>query len=206
MQRLSIPRIQNGAARLLASADDSHVAIVCRDEHIGYGALRDAVARTAAVWRAHGLQPGGRVAVCLPDGIEWAVAWLGAVWAGGVAVGVNPRLTPQEWQGLLESSGFDLVVTDTPPDLTPDAAADVTTDTPPAWRSRCTRALSVPSTRAMLPLTVSCSAQAASTTDRPSGSARCFGARCAVTAWASLWPTTILPGWPSRAARRPPGP
>lgn len=137
MQRLSIPRIQNGAARLLASADDSHVAIVCRDEHIGYGALRDAVARTAAVWRAHGLQPGGRVAVCLPDGIEWAVAWLGAVWAGGVAVGVNPRLTPQEWQGLLESSGFDLVVTDTPPDLTPDAAADVTTDTPPAWRSRC---------------------------------------------------------------------
>ena len=26
-------------------------------------------------------------------------------------------LTPQEWQGLLESSGFDLVVTDTPPDL-----------------------------------------------------------------------------------------
>jgi acyl-coenzyme A synthetase/AMP-(fatty) acid ligase len=129
MQRLSIPRVQNGAARLLAGADDRHVAIVCRDGRIGYGALRDAVARAAAVWRAHGLQPGGRLAVCLPDGIEWAVAWLGAVWAGGVAVGVSPRLTPQEWQGLLESADFDLIVTDSPPEVATDAA--------PAWRSRC---------------------------------------------------------------------
>lgn len=119
----------NGAAGLLVSACDSHLAIVCRQERITYGALRDAVSRAAAVWRAHGLQPGGRVAVCLPDGIEWAVAWLGAVWAGGVAVGVSSRLTAHEWQGLLESSGFDLIVTDTP--------AEVTTGTGPDWCKRC---------------------------------------------------------------------
>ena len=82
----------NGAAGLLATGEDAHPAIVWHDGHVGYGALRDAVARAAAVWRAHGLRPGGRVAVRLPDGIDWVLAWLGAVWAGGVAVGsIVPR-------------------------------------------------------------------------------------------------------------------
>ena len=115
----------NGAEALLVGGDDACVAIVCGDACIRYGALRDAVARAAAVWSAHGLTPGGRVAVQLPDGIDWAIAWLGAVWAGGVAVGVNPRLSVFEWQGLLEASGFDLIVT------------TCTTDTPVAWRERC---------------------------------------------------------------------
>ena len=105
------PFAPNGAAGLLAIGEDAHPAIVWHDGHVGYGALRDAVARAAAVWRAHGLRPGGRVAVRLPDGIDWVLAWLGAVWAGGVAVGVTPRLSPSEWRDLLEASRFDLVVT-----------------------------------------------------------------------------------------------
>jgi acyl-coenzyme A synthetase/AMP-(fatty) acid ligase len=119
------PFAPNGAAGLLATGEDAHPAIVWHDGHVGYGALRDAVARAAAVWRAHGLRPGGRVAVRLPDGIDWVLAWLGAVWAGGVAVGVSPRLSPSEWRDLLEASRFDLVVTDT------------VDDTPAAWRGLC---------------------------------------------------------------------
>ena len=125
MQRTPLPLVDNGAAGLLAAGDAQHLAIVCRDQRMTYGALRDATARTAAVWHAHGLRPGGRVAVRLPDGIDWVLAWLGAVWAGGVAVGVNPRLPAPEWQELLDASRFDLVVT------------DVGDDTPAAWRSRC---------------------------------------------------------------------
>lgn len=114
----------NGAEGLLAGHVDAHVAIVTRDGHVGYGTLRDDVGRAAAVWRARGLLPGGRVAVQLCDGIDWAMAWLGVVWAGGVAVGVSPRLPAMEWQDLLQASGFDLIVT--------HAVADV----PPAWRKR----------------------------------------------------------------------
>ena len=59
----------------------------------------------------------------LPDGIDWAIAWLGAVWAGGVAVGVNPRIPAAEWQAVLDEAHFALIV------------AESTGDTPPRWRS-----------------------------------------------------------------------
>ena len=34
-----------------------------------------------------GVEGGQRVAIKLPDGLDWVVAFLGAIWAGGVAVG-----------------------------------------------------------------------------------------------------------------------
>ena len=37
------------------------------------------------MWHAGGLRPGDRVAIKLPDGIDWVVCFLGTIWAGGVA-------------------------------------------------------------------------------------------------------------------------
>ncbi|MBX3602522.1 MAG: AMP-binding protein [Rubrivivax sp.] len=114
----------NGAELLLAGHPDDDLAIESRGERLSYGLLRDRVARAAAVWRARGLQPGDRVAVQLPDGPDWVVAWLGALWAGGVAVGVNPRIPAPEWQFILEQAAFDVIVAES-------AAA-----TPAPWRER----------------------------------------------------------------------
>ncbi len=96
----------NAAAVLLGGHDPQRTALVCGGEHITYGELRDAVARAAADWLRRGLEPGDRVAVKLPDGVAWVTAFLGAIWAGGVAVGVNPRLATIEWTAILSEAGF----------------------------------------------------------------------------------------------------
>lgn len=114
----------NGAALLLAGHPDGDIALECGGERLSYGALRDRVARAAAVWRERGLRPGDRVAVKLPDGLDWVVAWLGTLWAGGVAVGVNPRVPAPEWQFILEEAGFDVIV------------AETAADTPAPWSDK----------------------------------------------------------------------
>ncbi|MBI5720552.1 MAG: AMP-binding protein [Burkholderiales bacterium] len=138
----------NGAAWLLESRpgrDDAHIALVCRAggagtdadavagaeagagalDHLSYGELRERVARAGAAWRARGLAPGEPVAVKLPDGIEWVVAWLGVLWAGGVAVGVNPRVPAAEWQAMLDEARFAFVVVES---LGQDAGTSTSTN------------------------------------------------------------------------------
>ena len=114
----------NAAQLLLGGHDAARVALVCGDEQLRYGELRDRVARAAAVWRARGLRPGDRVAVKLPDGLDWVVCWLGTIWAGGVAIGVNPRVPAPEWHYILEEAGFAVIV------------AEADDDTPEPWRAR----------------------------------------------------------------------
>lgn len=109
----AIGPLLNGAELLLAGHPDADIALECGGERLSYGGLRDRVARAAAVWRERGLRPGDRVAVKLPDGLDWVVTWLGALWAGGVAVGVNPRIPAPEWAFILEEAGFDVIVAET---------------------------------------------------------------------------------------------
>jgi acyl-coenzyme A synthetase/AMP-(fatty) acid ligase/rubrerythrin len=114
----------NAAAVLLAHADSDRVAIACGDQQLTHRELRRRVARAAGLWRARGLKPGDRVAIKLPDGIDWVVAFLGTIWAGGVAVAVNPQVPAAEWQYILEEAGFNVIL------------AESADDTPPPWRER----------------------------------------------------------------------
>ncbi len=114
----------NAAALLLDAADASRIALVCGDQQLNYAQLRERVACAASVWRARGLRPGDRVAIKLPDGIDWVVAFLGTIWAGGVAVAVNPQVPAPEWSYILDEAGFNVIVA---------SSAD---DTPQPWRDR----------------------------------------------------------------------
>ena len=100
----------NAAQLLIGGHDARRPALVCGDRRLDYGDLRERVGRAAAVWRQRGLTPGDRVAICLPDGIEWVCAFLGTIWAGGVAVGVNPRIAADDWAYVLAESGFSFVL------------------------------------------------------------------------------------------------
>jgi len=95
----------NAAAYLLATGHSSATALECGAERLTYGELRDAVVHAAGAWRAHGLRQGERVLVFAPDGIAWVIAYLGAIWAGGVAVGLNSRLFERELSVVLSESG-----------------------------------------------------------------------------------------------------
>lgn len=100
----------NAAQVLLGDHDAQRLALICGAERLTYADLRDRVARCASAWQQHGLAPGGRVAIKLPDGCASVCAFLGAIWAGGVAVLINPRLPRTEWQALLEASDFRCVL------------------------------------------------------------------------------------------------
>jgi 4-hydroxybenzoyl-CoA reductase beta subunit len=117
-------RTTNAAALLLENGVAQRTALICGDEHVSYEALRESVARAAAAWRRRGLARGDRVAVKLPDGIPWVRAFLGTIWAGGVAVAVNPRIAADDWQAILGDAPFRFVL------------AQSHDETPPAFRDR----------------------------------------------------------------------
>ncbi|WBY03224.1 AMP-binding protein [Ramlibacter tataouinensis] len=117
----------NAAALLLAGGKPDHVALVCGDQQLTYGELRTRVAQAAAVWQARGLRPRDRVAIKLPDGIDWVVAFLGTIWAGGVAVAVNPQIPAPEWHYILDEAGFNVIL------------AESAQDTPAPWCDRVMR-------------------------------------------------------------------
>ncbi len=94
----------NAAERLLATGADGAIALECGDERMTYAQLREQVRRAAGAWRRRGVETGERVFVIAPDSIDWVVAYLGVIWAGAVAVGVNPRLSPAELAPILADS------------------------------------------------------------------------------------------------------
>jgi acyl-coenzyme A synthetase/AMP-(fatty) acid ligase len=116
----------NAAQVLLGDHEPQHVALVCGDECITYGALRNAVARAGATWQGLGVDAGERIAIKLADGIDWVIAWLGAIWAGAVAVAVNPRIPAHEWERIGAEAGFRFVLAEAP-------QSSVATLALPAW-------------------------------------------------------------------------
>jgi acyl-coenzyme A synthetase/AMP-(fatty) acid ligase len=97
--------VVNAAAYLLEVGEGEKVAIESDDGSITYERLRDRVARAAGVWRSLGLGVGDRVLVLAPDSIGWVEAYLGAIWAGGVAVGLNSRLFERELSVIVGECG-----------------------------------------------------------------------------------------------------
>jgi acyl-CoA synthetase (AMP-forming)/AMP-acid ligase II len=61
---------------------------------------------------ARGVRPGDRVALALPNGWRYAVAYGGAQLAGAIAVMVNTRFAPGEIEHVLVDSGASVVVVD----------------------------------------------------------------------------------------------
>ncbi|MGO9744014.1 MAG: benzoate-CoA ligase family protein [Roseiarcus sp.] len=71
---------------------------------LGYGELEQRARRIAAALRAAGVKREERVLIMTLDGVDWPVAFLGAIYAGIVPVAVNTLLTADEYAYLLEHS------------------------------------------------------------------------------------------------------
>jgi len=76
-----------------------------------YAELWDRARRIAGGLRAAGVQPGDRVAVRLPNGLDWTLAFWGTHLAGGVVVPINTRLAETEVEFILADSGAASVIT-----------------------------------------------------------------------------------------------
>ncbi|MEO7504174.1 MAG: AMP-binding protein [Sphingomicrobium sp.] len=86
------------------------VALVAGDESLTYAALDQAVGRTAAAFRAHGLAPGDRIASWMGKTRFACIAPLAAARAGLVHVPINPLLKRAQAVHILADSGAKLLV------------------------------------------------------------------------------------------------
>jgi long-chain acyl-CoA synthetase len=75
-----------------------------------YAQLWDAAAAVAGGLAASGVSRGDRVAIRLPNGVDWCLAFFGALLAGAIAVPVNTRFRDGEVQHVLDDSGARYVV------------------------------------------------------------------------------------------------
>ena len=97
----SIPAMVRDTAQRLGDAE----AVVDGDQRISFTELADRVSGAARALMASGIEPGDRVAVWAPNSLEWIVAGLGAMTAGGVLVPINTRFKGAEAAYVLQRSG-----------------------------------------------------------------------------------------------------
>jgi len=116
MLRASVER--RGAAEAVAETGGG--------PRLSYRELWDRAARVAGGLRALGVERGDRVAIGLPNGVDWVLAFFGGVLAGAVVVPVNTRFTDEEAGYVITDSGARHVFTPGAalPDGEPLAVAD----------------------------------------------------------------------------------
>ncbi|UGY91999.1 FadD3 family acyl-CoA ligase [Streptomyces gobiensis] len=88
--------------RTAATHHADREAVVDGRTRITYTELAQRVDQAAAACIASGTEPGDRVAIWAPNTLDWIVAALGAVTAGGVLVPINTRFKGAEAAYVLE--------------------------------------------------------------------------------------------------------
>ncbi len=79
-------------------------------KHLSFGQVDD-MSRAVAAWlQSQGLQKGDRVALMMPNVLQFPVALVGVLRAGLVVVNVNPLYTPRELEHQLTDSGARAIV------------------------------------------------------------------------------------------------
>jgi len=85
-------------------------ALIFRDTVLSWAELDSRVDQAAAILRGLGLAEGERLAIALPNGLDFPVAYLGALRAGLVVLPVNPGYTGRELAHVLGDSGAAAVI------------------------------------------------------------------------------------------------
>ena len=85
-------------------------AYVCMDKRITYGEV-DALSNKLGAWlQSTGMQKGARVALMMPNVLQYPIAIAAVLRAGYVVVNVNPLYKPRELQHQLEDSGAEAII------------------------------------------------------------------------------------------------
>jgi long-chain acyl-CoA synthetase len=85
-------------------------AYISMDKTLTYGQLDEMSAAFAAWLQGRGLTRGDRVAIMMPNVLQYPVAVFGILRAGCVVVNVNPLYTPRELEHQLKDSGAKAIV------------------------------------------------------------------------------------------------
>jgi long-chain acyl-CoA synthetase len=85
-------------------------AYVCMDKFLTYAEL-DAMSKKLGAWlQGKGLKKGARVAIMMPNVLQYPVAIAAILRAGYTVVNVNPLYTPRELEHQLNDSGAEAII------------------------------------------------------------------------------------------------
>ncbi len=88
----------------------SNVAFTCMGKHLTYDALDKQSRQFAAYLHSRGLNPGDKIALMMPNVLQYPIVLFGALRAGLVIVNTNPLYTPREMKHQFTDSGAVAIV------------------------------------------------------------------------------------------------
>ncbi len=88
----------------------SRPAFSCMGKELTYGQVDQLSGHFAAYLQSRGLEPGDKVAIMMPNLLQYPIALFGALRAGLVVVNTNPLYTPREMHHQFTDSGVKAVI------------------------------------------------------------------------------------------------
>ena len=85
-------------------------SFISMGRELTYGELKHTAATFASYLQSLKLEPGFRVAIMMPNLIQYPVSIFGTLIAGGTVVNVNPLYTARELKHQLKDSGAEVIV------------------------------------------------------------------------------------------------
>jgi long-chain acyl-CoA synthetase len=85
-------------------------AFICMDKSISYRDLDEMSLALAAYLQGKGLEKGARVALMMPNVLQYPIATAAVLRAGFAVVNVNPLYTPRELEHQLKDSGAEAII------------------------------------------------------------------------------------------------
>jgi long-chain acyl-CoA synthetase len=107
------PTRYNSVSELLKDsfrANREKRAFVSMGRALTYGELEALSTHLAAWFQSRGLKPGARIAIMMPNVLQYPVALAAILRAGYVVVNVNPLYTPRELEHQLKDSGAEAII------------------------------------------------------------------------------------------------
>ena len=86
------------------------VAFECMGKTLTYGSLDTMSSRFAAYLHSRGLEPGDKIALMMPNMLQYPIALFGALKAGLIVVNTNPLYTPREMKHQFTDSKVSAIV------------------------------------------------------------------------------------------------
>jgi long-chain acyl-CoA synthetase len=98
------------AFEAVAARRGDHTAVIYLGTRFSYRRVADLAERLAAALIDLGAGEGRKVILYVPNSIQWVVAWLGILRAGGICVPITPIYTPHDLKYIATDSEAETVV------------------------------------------------------------------------------------------------
>ena len=85
-------------------------AFACFGKEISYEQLNKSAAHLAAYFHSRGLEPGDKIALMMPNLLQYPISMLAALKAGLIIVNTNPLYTPREMEHQFNDSNVKAII------------------------------------------------------------------------------------------------